>query len=157
QGLRAGLGCVSVLSARGNDAGARPAVPRSGNGGTGPRAERDRDPGRRTDLSRQGRADAPGGLRIDDARARAMEGRAAPVGSSSPIPVRAVGPAVRRSRVKAVMVGATRGMGRALARLMAERGARIFLLGRDSADLTASARDLEARGTLAPVKTAVLD
>ena len=55
------------------------------------------------------------------------------------------------------MVGATRGMGRALARLLAERGARIFLLGRDSADLTASARDLEARGAVAPVQTAALD
>lgn len=59
--------------------------------------------------------------------------------------------------MKAALVGATRGMGRALARLLAESGAQIFLLGRDPAELGASARDLEARGAIAPVKTAVLD
>ncbi len=59
--------------------------------------------------------------------------------------------------MKVVLVGATRGMGRALARLLAERGAAIFLLGRDPAELAASARDLEARGTPVPVETAVLD
>ncbi len=42
-------------------------------------------------------------------------------------------------------LGATKGMGRALARLMAQRGDRLFLLGRDLADLEKSARDLEAR------------
>lgn len=42
-------------------------------------------------------------------------------------------------------LGATKGMGRALARRMAERGDRLFLLGRDLADLEKSARDLEAR------------
>jgi decaprenylphospho-beta-D-erythro-pentofuranosid-2-ulose 2-reductase len=59
--------------------------------------------------------------------------------------------------VKAVVVGATRGMGRALARLLAERGARICLLGRDPDELTASARDLEARGAVRPVETGPLD
>jgi short-subunit dehydrogenase len=59
--------------------------------------------------------------------------------------------------VKAVLVGATRGMGRALARLLAERRAAVFLLGRDPAELALSARDLEARGAPAPVGTAVLD
>jgi len=59
--------------------------------------------------------------------------------------------------VKAVLVGATRGMGRALGRLLAERGAAIVLLGRDPAELAASARDLEARGAPVPVGTAVLD
>jgi short-subunit dehydrogenase len=44
-----------------------------------------------------------------------------------------------------VMLGATKGMGRALARLLAARGERLFLLGRDAADLERSARDLEAR------------
>lgn len=44
-----------------------------------------------------------------------------------------------------VFLGATRGMGRALARLMAARGDRLFLLGRDMADLGKSARDLEQR------------
>ena len=47
--------------------------------------------------------------------------------------------------MKAVVLGATRGMGRALARLMAERGDTVFLLGRDRDDLERSARDLEAR------------
>lgn len=37
-------------------------------------------------------------------------------------------------------------MGRSLARLMAERGDRLFLLGRDADDLSRSARDLEVRG-----------
>ncbi len=59
--------------------------------------------------------------------------------------------------MKAVLVGATRGMGRALGRLLAEQGAAIFLLGRHPAELRASARDLEARGASAPVGTAVLD
>jgi short-subunit dehydrogenase len=45
-----------------------------------------------------------------------------------------------------VILGATRGMGRALARRMAERGDRLFLLGRDLVELEKSARDLEARG-----------
>jgi decaprenylphospho-beta-D-erythro-pentofuranosid-2-ulose 2-reductase len=44
-----------------------------------------------------------------------------------------------------VILGATRGMGRALARRLAERGDTIFLLGRDPDDLARSARDLEAR------------
>jgi len=46
-------------------------------------------------------------------------------------------------------LGATKGMGRALARRMAERGDRLFLLGRDLAELEKSARDLEARPGLA--------
>jgi len=59
--------------------------------------------------------------------------------------------------MKTVAVGATRGMGRALARLMAERGDSLFLLGRDGAELAASARDLEVRGARGPVGRAVLD
>ena len=45
--------------------------------------------------------------------------------------------------MKVVFLGATRGMGRALARLMAERGDRLFLLGRDPDELARSADDLE--------------
>ena len=48
--------------------------------------------------------------------------------------------------MKVAFLGSTKGMGRALARLMAERGDRLFLLGRDPQDLERSARDLEARG-----------
>jgi short-subunit dehydrogenase len=59
--------------------------------------------------------------------------------------------------VKAALLGATRGMGRALARRLAERRERIFLLGRDAEALARSARDLEARGAPAPVGTAHCD
>lgn len=59
--------------------------------------------------------------------------------------------------MKVVMVGATRGMGRALARLMAERGDALCLLGRDAGDLETSAHDLLARGARGPVTTARLD
>jgi len=45
--------------------------------------------------------------------------------------------------VKVVFLGATRGMGRALARLMAQRGDRLFLLGRDPEELARSTQDLE--------------
>lgn len=48
--------------------------------------------------------------------------------------------------MKAVLVGATRGMGRALARRLADRGDALFLLGRDAEELARSAKDLEARG-----------
>jgi NAD(P)-dependent dehydrogenase (short-subunit alcohol dehydrogenase family) len=48
--------------------------------------------------------------------------------------------------VKAVLLGATKGIGRALARLLAERGDAVFLLGRDLEDLKKSAQDLGARG-----------
>ena len=48
--------------------------------------------------------------------------------------------------MKVAFVGATRGMGRALARALAERGDALFLLGRDAAEMALSARDLEARG-----------
>jgi NAD(P)-dependent dehydrogenase (short-subunit alcohol dehydrogenase family) len=48
--------------------------------------------------------------------------------------------------VKVAFLGATRGMGRALARLVAERGDSVFLLGRRGAELEKSARDLEVRG-----------
>ena len=45
--------------------------------------------------------------------------------------------------MKVVFLGATRGMGRALARLMAQRGDRLFLLGRDPEELARSTQDLE--------------
>ncbi len=48
--------------------------------------------------------------------------------------------------MKAAFLGATRGMGRAVARQMAERGDALFLLGRGEEDLERSARDLEVRG-----------
>ena len=48
--------------------------------------------------------------------------------------------------MKVAFLGATRGMGRALARLLAERGDSVFLLGRDADELVRSAADLQARG-----------
>ena len=59
--------------------------------------------------------------------------------------------------MKVAVIGATRGMGRALARLMAERGDALCLLGRDAGELEASARDLEARGARGPIATGRLD
>lgn len=47
---------------------------------------------------------------------------------------------------KVVFVGATKGMGRALARKMAAHGDRLFLLGRDLEDLRWTAADLSLRG-----------
>ncbi len=47
--------------------------------------------------------------------------------------------------MKVVFLGATKGMGRALARLFAERGDSLFLLGRDPEELARSAADLQAR------------
>ncbi|MET0385773.1 MAG: SDR family NAD(P)-dependent oxidoreductase [Polyangiales bacterium] len=47
--------------------------------------------------------------------------------------------------MKAVILGATKGMGRAVARVLVERGDSVFLLGRGSEELQASASDLEQR------------
>jgi short-subunit dehydrogenase len=61
--------------------------------------------------------------------------------------------------LKVVVLGATKGMGRALARRLALRGDAMFLLGRDSVELARSARDLEVRAGFAEgsVGTAVCD
>jgi short-subunit dehydrogenase len=59
--------------------------------------------------------------------------------------------------MKIVFLGATKGMGRALARLMAERGDELFLLGRDLPDLERSARDLEVRAGKGRCGTAACD
>ena len=62
--------------------------------------------------------------------------------------------------MRAVVLGATRGMGRAVARQLAGRGDRLFLLGRDPESLARSAADLEIRSAdtvAAPVKTATCD
>ena len=59
--------------------------------------------------------------------------------------------------MKVVFLGATKGMGRALARCMAARGDQLFLLGRDTHDLQRSARDLEIAGACGEVGTAYCD
>jgi short-subunit dehydrogenase len=48
--------------------------------------------------------------------------------------------------VKVAVLGASKGIGRAVARALAEKGARLHLLGRDLEELTRSAADLEQRG-----------
>ena len=58
--------------------------------------------------------------------------------------------------MRVALLGATKGMGRALARAMAARGDALVLLGRDAADLERSARDLEVRGG-ARIATAACD
>ena len=60
--------------------------------------------------------------------------------------------------MKVAILGGTKGMGRAVARAMAERGDAVALLGRDQADLDRSARDLEIRAGQGPkVETASCD
>ncbi|MBP9143109.1 MAG: SDR family NAD(P)-dependent oxidoreductase [Thermoanaerobaculia bacterium] len=49
--------------------------------------------------------------------------------------------------MKVVLLGATKGMGRALARRLAGRGDALYLLGRDETDLAAAVVDLETRRT----------
>jgi decaprenylphospho-beta-D-erythro-pentofuranosid-2-ulose 2-reductase len=51
--------------------------------------------------------------------------------------------------MKVVILGATKGMGRSLARRYAARGAAIGLLGRNTEELERSAADLQGRGTAA--------
>ena len=59
--------------------------------------------------------------------------------------------------MKVAFLGATKGMGRALARRMAERGEHLCLMGRDAEQLTRSAADLAVRGAAKPVSTAHCD
>ncbi len=59
--------------------------------------------------------------------------------------------------MKVVLLGATKGMGRALARLLAQRGDQLFLLGRDAEELARSARDLQVHGAGSEVGTAHCD
>lgn len=59
--------------------------------------------------------------------------------------------------MKAVLLGATKGMGRAVARRMAERGDALFLLGRNRDDLARSADDLRIRGAHGAVGVAHCD
>jgi short-subunit dehydrogenase len=47
--------------------------------------------------------------------------------------------------MKAIVLGGTSGIGRAVAQRLAERGDAVFLLGRDAAELGRSAADLQAR------------
>ena len=59
--------------------------------------------------------------------------------------------------MKAVILGGTKGMGRELARCLAERGDRVFLLGRNPEDLEKTAKDLEMRGATDGVETTMCD
>lgn len=59
--------------------------------------------------------------------------------------------------MKAVILGATKGIGREMARQMAATGDSLFLLGRDLEDLGKSAADLQARGHQGEVGVALCD
>jgi decaprenylphospho-beta-D-erythro-pentofuranosid-2-ulose 2-reductase len=59
--------------------------------------------------------------------------------------------------MKVVILGGTKGMGRELARCLAERGDQVFLLGRNPAELERTARDLEIRGSADTVATVRCD
>lgn len=59
--------------------------------------------------------------------------------------------------MKLALLGATKGMGRALARLLAGRGDAVCLLGRDLDELERSAADLRARAPQATVTVARCD
>lgn len=59
--------------------------------------------------------------------------------------------------MKVVLLGGTKGMGRSLARLLAERGDAVCLLGRDQEDLNRSAADLAIRSGKTAVASAVCD
>lgn len=59
--------------------------------------------------------------------------------------------------MKVAFLGATKGMGRSLSRLMAERGDRLFLLGRDATELAKAAADLKVHGAAGEVGSAHCD
>ena len=59
--------------------------------------------------------------------------------------------------MRVALLGASKGMGRAVARVLAERGDALFLLGRDRADLERSAADLQIRGAAGAVGVAECD
>src|SRR6185436_3657931 len=121
------------------------------------RSERIRHRRRRAHLPGQGRADARGTFPRDGATPGCLAGGTARVGSAAPAAQRTVAPVVGGYAVKVAFLGATKGMGRALARLMAARGDRLVLLGRDANDLDRSARDLEIFGAMRPVGTVFCD
>ena len=49
------------------------------------------------------------------------------------------------SGARVVLLGGTKGIGRAMARILSQRGDRVLLLGRDVDDLERSAADLAVR------------
>ena len=58
---------------------------------------------------------------------------------------------------RVAVLGATRGMGRAVARRFAERGDWVAVMGRQKAELERSAADLRARGAGGRIVTARCD
>ncbi len=59
--------------------------------------------------------------------------------------------------MKVVVLGATKGMGRALSRQLATRGDQLVLLGRDELDLARSAADLRIRAASTTVSSVLCD
>ena len=125
--------------------------------GLGRSAQRIGDRRGRAHLPDEGHVHPAGAFSRDGAAAGGVQRGAAQVGSASPHPQRPIGSTLGRPRMKAVLFGASKGMGRALARRLAARGDRLFLLEHAVEDLERSARDLEIRGAPAPVRTAYCD
>ena len=59
--------------------------------------------------------------------------------------------------MKVALLGASKGMGRAVARVLAERGDALCLLGRDRAELERCAADLQVRGAAGTVEVVACD
>ncbi|MEZ4650430.1 MAG: SDR family NAD(P)-dependent oxidoreductase [Candidatus Eisenbacteria bacterium] len=59
--------------------------------------------------------------------------------------------------MKVVIIGATKGIGRSVARILAERGDSLFVLGRNGDELVRTKQDLEARRSSLSVGTAHCD
>ena len=127
------------------------------NAGPGRSAQRIGDRRGRADLPDEGHVHPAGAFSRHGAAAGGVQRGAPPVGPAGPHPQRPIGPTLGRPRMKAVLFGASKGMGRALARLLAARGDRLFLLEHVVEDLERSARDLEIHGAPGPVGTAYCD
>ena len=106
---------------------------------------------RRPHLPRQGCAHARRALRAHGAAPRRVQRGARPWDPERRLRARSRSACSETAREGRRCSARPSGMGRALARLLAERGDALFLLGRDAGRSGAQRRDLEMRGAPAPV------